>query len=57
MNIVLKKLLGDPQAKTVKRLRKRVKEVNALADKYTKLTDAQLRTNGCLKKAPEKRDA
>src|SRR5882757_10955724 len=43
MNIVFKKLLGDPQAKTVKRLRKRVNEVNALADKYTKLTDAQLR--------------
>src|SRR5882757_10688447 len=43
MNIVFKKLLGDPQAKTVKRLRKRVNEVNALADTYTKMTDAQLR--------------
>ena len=30
MNIVLKKILGDPQAKTVKRLRKRVKTINAL---------------------------
>jgi preprotein translocase subunit SecA len=43
MNIVFKKILGDPQARTVKRLRKRVKDVNALADKYKKLTDKQLR--------------
>ena len=39
----LKKVLGDPQAATIKRLRKRVKEVNALADKYQKMTDAKLR--------------
>ncbi|MGH7241704.1 MAG: preprotein translocase subunit SecA [Candidatus Saccharimonadales bacterium] len=43
MNIVLKKILGDPQAKTIKRLRKRVKDVNALEDKYKKLTDKQLK--------------
>jgi preprotein translocase subunit SecA len=43
MNIVFKKILGDPQARTVKRLRKRVKDVNALGDKYKKLTDKQLR--------------
>lgn len=43
MNTVFKKILGDPQARTVKRLRKRVKEVNALGDKYKKLTDKQLR--------------
>src|SRR5881398_122429 len=43
MNGVLKKILGDPQAKTVKRLRKRVTEVNALAGKYKKLSDEQLR--------------
>lgn len=43
MNIVLKKILGDPQAKTVKRLRKRVRLVNELAGKYEKLSDAQLR--------------
>ncbi|CAN5129772.1 preprotein translocase subunit SecA [soil metagenome] len=42
MNTVFKKMLGDPQAKTVKRLRKRVVEVNALADKYKKMTDKQL---------------
>lgn len=43
MNIVFKKILGDPQAKTVKRLRKRVKDVNEYSDKYKKLTDKQLR--------------
>jgi preprotein translocase subunit SecA len=43
MNIVFKKILGDPQAKTVKRLRKRVKVINELADKYKKLSDKQLR--------------
>jgi preprotein translocase subunit SecA len=42
MNIVIKKILGDPQAKTVKRLRKRVLQVNALSDKYKKLTDKEL---------------
>jgi preprotein translocase subunit SecA len=43
MHIVFKKILGDPQAKTVKRLRKRAKIINDLGDKYTKLTDKQLR--------------
>ena len=43
MNIVFKKILGDPQARTVKRLRKRVKDVNELAGKYEKMTDKQLR--------------
>lgn len=43
MHIVFKKILGDPQAKTVKRLRKRVVKINDLADKYKKLTDRQLK--------------
>lgn len=43
MHIVLKKILGDPQAKTVKRLRKRVKTINALSDKYKKLSDDKLK--------------
>jgi preprotein translocase subunit SecA len=42
VNIVFKKILGDPQAKTVKRLRKRVKAINALEDKYKKLSDDKL---------------
>lgn len=43
MNTVFKKILGDPQARTVKRMRKRVREVNALSDKYKKFNDKQLR--------------
>ncbi len=43
MNIVFKKILGDPQAKTVKRLKKRVRDINVLAEKYEKLTNKQLR--------------
>src|SRR5689334_10217352 len=43
MNGVFKKILGDPQAKTVKRLRKRVKLINDLEAKYKALSDAQLR--------------
>jgi preprotein translocase subunit SecA len=42
MNALLKKLLGDPQARTVKRLKKRVKEVNAVADKYKNMSDSKL---------------
>lgn len=37
-------MLGDPQAKTLKRMQKRVRDVNALEQKYKKLTDTQLRT-------------
>jgi preprotein translocase subunit SecA len=43
VNIVFKKILGDPQARTVKRLRRRVSSVNALADKYQKMSDDKLR--------------
>ena len=42
MHTVFKKILGDPQIKTLKRLNKRVKEVNALADKYQAMTDKEL---------------
>lgn len=42
-NGLIKKLLGDPQARTVKRLKKRVREINALADKYKKMSDEQLK--------------
>jgi preprotein translocase subunit SecA len=40
---LLKRVLGDPQAATIKRMKKRVKLVNALEPKYKKMTDAQLR--------------
>ncbi|CAN5351466.1 preprotein translocase subunit SecA [soil metagenome] len=42
MHSVFKKVLGDPQAKTVKRLRKRVADVNKLTDKYKKMSDKTL---------------
>lgn len=43
MHFLLKKVLGDPQAKTVKRLRKRAEEVNKLGPKYKKMSDTQLK--------------
>ncbi|HSX24289.1 MAG TPA: preprotein translocase subunit SecA [Candidatus Saccharimonadales bacterium] len=43
MNKVFKKILGDPQAKTLRRMRRRVRDVNALEPKYQKMTDKQLR--------------
>jgi preprotein translocase subunit SecA len=39
---VFKKVLGDPQAKTLKRIQKRVKDINALEPKYKKLSDTKL---------------
>ncbi len=43
MKKILKRVLGDPQAKTVKRMRKRVREINALAPKYEKMNAKDLR--------------
>lgn len=43
MNGIIKKVLGDPQVRTVKRLRKRVREVNALEDTYKKMSDTELK--------------
>lgn len=43
MKKILKRILGDPQVKTIKRLKRRVKDVNALADKYAKLSDVELK--------------
>jgi preprotein translocase subunit SecA len=40
---ILKRALGDPQAATVKRLRRRAHKINDLAAKYKKMTDKQLR--------------
>lgn len=39
----LTKVFGDPQKKTIKRLEKRVAAVNALADKYKKLSKPELK--------------
>ena len=43
LNKLFKRVLGDPQAKTLKRMKKRVKDVNSLEPKYKKLTDKQLK--------------
>jgi preprotein translocase subunit SecA len=52
---ILKKVLGDPQAAAVKRMRKRVKKINELAAKYEKMTDKQLKDQtAVLKKRLEK---
>jgi preprotein translocase subunit SecA len=40
---LLKRVLGDPQAATIKRLKKRVKKVNELSDKYEKMSDKTLK--------------
>ncbi len=55
MKKVFKKLLGDPQARTVKSMQKRVKDINALSDKYKKMSDKKLKEQtGELKKRLEK---
>ncbi len=43
-NRFLNRVLGDPQAKTIKRLRAKVVHINALADKYQKMSDAKLKS-------------
>ncbi len=43
MKKVFKKILGDPEARTLKRLQRRVADVNKLEPKYKKLTDKQLK--------------
>lgn len=42
-NRLIKRVLGDPQAKTLKRMRRKVVEINNLEDKYKKLSDTQLK--------------
>src|SRR5688572_3066378 len=42
MKQFLTKIFGDPQAKILRRLRKRVRQVNGLADHYKAMKDAEL---------------
>ncbi len=52
----LTKVFGDPQKRTLKRLQKRVNEVNALAEKYHKMKDSELKKQTeVLKKRLEKK--
>lgn len=51
MKQILTKIFGDPQNKTLRRLRKKVRTINALADTYKKMSDAQLqKQTGVFKK-------
>lgn len=43
MKLNIKKLLGDNQTATIKRMRKKVTVINGLADTYEKMTDDELR--------------
>ncbi len=43
MKKALTKVFGDPQARTLKRLRKKVTEINQLADKYKAMKDTELK--------------
>jgi preprotein translocase subunit SecA len=55
MRKIVKKILGDPQIRTVKKLAKRVPEINKLEPKYTKLSDKKLaEQSALLKKRLEK---
>ena len=43
VKLSLKKLLGDPQAKTIRRLKKRVRAINDLESKYKTFSDSKLK--------------
>lgn len=43
MKRIVKHMLGDPQIRTVRRLRKRTKDINQLTDAYKKMSDAKLK--------------
>lgn len=43
MKKIIKSVLGDPEAKTLKRYRKKAQEINKLEDSIAKLTDAKLK--------------
>lgn len=42
-NKVVKRVLGDPQNRTLKKLTRRVADINKLSDKYKKMSDADLK--------------
>jgi preprotein translocase subunit SecA len=43
MKQFLTKIFGDPQAKIIRRLRKKVRQINALSDTYKKMKEPQLK--------------
>ncbi len=40
---ILTKVFGDPQARTLKRISKKIQSINVLADKYQKMSDKELK--------------
>ena len=50
MKQFLTKIFGDPQKKTLRRLRKKVRQVNALIDHYKKMKDSELKKQTALLK-------
>lgn len=56
MKKLAKRILGDPQAKTLKRLTKRVSSINKLEDKYKKMSDKELSSQTEVLKAQLKND-
>ncbi len=57
MKFNFKRLLGDPQAKTVKRIRKRVTAINGLSEKYKKMSDSKLQEQTNLLKKRLKKES
>src|SRR6056297_3570460 len=57
MKKIAKKVLGDPQAKTLKRLKKRVKQVNALEDEFKNMSDSDLKSKTAEFKEKIEKDA
>ena len=56
MKKIAKKVLGDPELKTLKRLRKRVKDIIKLEDEYKKLSEKDLKNKTVeLRRALEKK--
>ncbi len=43
-NKILHKIFGDPQAHAIKQLKKKVEQINDLADKYQKMSDKDLKS-------------
>jgi preprotein translocase subunit SecA len=50
MKKILTKILGDPQAKILRRLQKKVGAINALSDKYKKMSEKELKGQTALLK-------
>jgi preprotein translocase subunit SecA len=56
MKKFVKKVLGDPEAKTLKRIRKQVQQITKLDDKYSAMSDSDLKSQTAMlrKKLEEK---